>query len=215
MTKKLEIDRPRLVEIIELFESGRHAQACNAASQLRALLANEPVDFPECSGTPESCPENEGYGCCKVPPIIQTLHANGDRIAMEATIAQQAQRIADLERGRGEAPFYISAEDWNVLVRDDVATARVRICKANRGPFTEPLYASPPAPVAVALPSREAMRDLIAEVIGGDTYDCTRVWSAWGVGTMSEDDFVPLVESEERLYELTDACLDKVKELNP
>lgn len=35
-------------------------------------------------------------------PLIQTLHANGDRIAMEATIAQQAQRIADLERGRGE-----------------------------------------------------------------------------------------------------------------
>lgn len=31
-----------------------------------------------------------------VPPLIQTLHANGDRIAMEATIAQQAQRIADL-----------------------------------------------------------------------------------------------------------------------
>lgn len=70
------------------------------------------------------------------------------------------------------------------------------------------------APVAVVLPTREVMRDLIAEVIGGDTYDCTRVWSAWGVGTMSEDDFVPVVEQEERLYELADAYLDKVKELN-
>lgn len=71
------------------------------------------------------------------------------------------------------------------------------------------LYASPPAPV-VELPTREVMRDLIAEVIGGDTYDCTRVWSAWGVGTMSEDDFVPLAEREERLYELADACLDRL-----
>lgn len=25
-------------------------------------------DFPECYGDPASCPENEGYGCCK-PPI--------------------------------------------------------------------------------------------------------------------------------------------------
>lgn len=73
---------------------------------------------------------------------------------------------------------------------------------------------SPPAPVAPVLPEREVMRDLIAEVIGGDTYDCTRVWSAWGVGTMSEDDFVPVIEQEERLYELADACIDKVKELN-
>jgi hypothetical protein len=70
------------------------------------------------------------------------------------------------------------------------------------------------SPLPVTLPSREVMRDLIAEVIGSDTYDCVRVWSAWGVGTMSEDDFVPLIESEERLHELADACLDKIKELN-
>lgn len=37
-----------------------------------------------------------------VPPLIKTLHANGDRIAMEATIAQQAKWIADLERVRDE-----------------------------------------------------------------------------------------------------------------
>ncbi len=22
------------------------------------------VDYPECSGNPDDCPENEGYGCC-------------------------------------------------------------------------------------------------------------------------------------------------------
>ena len=35
----------------------------------------------------------------------------------------------------------------------------------------------------------------------GDTYDCTRVWSAWGVGTMGEDDFVPVLD---RLDDLID-----------
>lgn len=53
---------------------------------------------------------------------------------------------------------------------------------------------------------REAIRDAVAQALG-DTYDCTRVWSAWGVGTMSEDDFYPVAESEERLYEIVDAAL--------
>lgn len=35
----------------------------------------------------------------------------------------------------------------------------------------------------------------------GSTYDCTRVWYAWGVGTMGEDDFRPVLD---RLDELVD-----------
>lgn len=70
------------------------------------------------------------------------------------------------------------------------------------------------ATVAVVMPEREALRDIIAEAIGGDTYDCTRVWSAWGVGTMSDDDFVPVVEQDERLYEIADSVLTAVARLN-
>lgn len=76
------------------------------------------------------------------------------------------------------------------------------------------VYAEQPAPVVVVLPEREAMRDIIAQAIGGDAYDCTRVWSAWGVGTMSDDDFIPIADQEERLYEIADACLDEVTRLN-
>lgn len=65
-----------------------------------------------------------------------------------------------------------------------------------------------------AMPEREALRDIIAQVIVGDAYDCIRVWSVWGVGTMSDDDFVPIVHQEERLNEITDACLDEFKRLN-
>lgn len=76
------------------------------------------------------------------------------------------------------------------------------------------LYAEQLAPVAAAMPDRENLRDIIAQAIGGDTYDCVRVWSAWGVGTMSEDDFVPVVDQEARLYEIADACLDEFARLN-
>lgn len=79
-------------------------------------------------------------------------------------------------------------------------------------PYLQPGTKLYTAPVSVALPTREEMADLVGETIGGDTYDCTRVWSAWGVGTMSEDDFVPI--SQERLYEMADAYINRLKELN-
>lgn len=52
-----------------------------------------------------------------------------------------------------------------------------------------------------------AVRDAIAETLG-DAYDCTRVWSAWGYGTMSSDDFVLVAEDDDRMHELTIAALD-------
>lgn len=44
------------------------------------------------------------------------------------------------------------------------------------------------------VPSLYILTDLIADGLRG-TYHCTRVWSAWGIGTMSEDDFSPVEES--------------------
>ena len=38
----------------------------------------------------------------------------------------------------------------------------------------------------------------------GDTYDCTRVWSAWSYGTMGEDDFDPV---SNRIDDIADAIL--------
>lgn len=65
-----------------------------------------------------------------------------------ATYQAARDRIAELESGRGEAPFYISVDDWNMLVRDDVEIASVRVSRTRRSKFTEPLFAAPPAPVA-------------------------------------------------------------------
>lgn len=53
---------------------------------------------------------------------------------------------------------------------------------------------------------REALRDALSAALG-DAMDCTRVWSAWGVGTMGERDFQLLADNDERLEELVDAVL--------
>lgn len=37
-----------------------------AASPTTKPSAKDGAEFPECSGTPNDCPENEGYGCCRV-----------------------------------------------------------------------------------------------------------------------------------------------------
>lgn len=54
--------------------------------------------------------------------------------------------------------------------------------------------------------NREALTELIAGHLSG-TYHCTRVWSAWNVGTMSQDDFEDVGESDTPT-ELADAILD-------
>jgi hypothetical protein len=41
----------------------------------------------------------------------------------------------------------------------------------------------------------DALTDKIAEALGG-TYHCTRVWEAWSYGTMTQDDFCDVGESE-------------------
>lgn len=43
-----------------------------------------------------------------------------------------------------------------------------------------------PAPVFDRALLVDTLHDTLIE-----TYDCQRVWSAWGVGTMSEEDFLP------------------------
>ena len=52
----------------------------------------------------------------------------------------------------------------------------------------------------------EAVQDAIADSLAC-TYDCTRVWEAWFVGTMSEQDFILVTDDPERLHEITTAVI--------
>lgn len=99
---------------------------------------------------------------------------------------------------------------WNSILPGITGHREVLLEEPNFSPSAAtvtPLYAV--APVPAGIPDRDNLRDIIAQAIGGGAYDCTRVWSAWGVGTMSDDDFIPIVDQEERLYEIADACLEE------
>lgn len=54
--------------------------------------------------------------------------------------------------------------------------------------------------------TRGSIMDAIAEAIG-DAYDCTRVWSAWGIGTMGPDDFQSVTGDASRVAEIADAAI--------
>ncbi|GGE18512.1 hypothetical protein GCM10011390_42110 [Aureimonas endophytica] len=65
------------------------------------------------------------------------------------------------------------------------------------------LAPAPAAPAPAADTVREAVIAALTDVLG-DALDCTRVWEAWSVGTMSADDFVLLTE---RFEEIADAVI--------
>lgn len=66
-------------------------------------------------------------------------------------------------------------------------------------------------PVEAPQIDREKVRDAIADCLGATIYCCTRVWSAWGVGTMSQDDFVLASEDDGILDELTAAAISAIE----
>lgn len=68
--------------------------------------------------------------------------------------------------------------------------------------------AAEPAVEPVAPPTDEALREVFAQCLTS-TYVCGRVWSAWGVSTMSEDDFSPASECDELLDSLIQAVRQK------
>ena len=86
------------------------------------------------------------------PALIETLRANGDLIAMEATIAQQAQRIADLEagKGRGEPVAWLVESPSDLEPINGVAYTKEHADMYRAGRWTvRPVYAEQPAPVTV------------------------------------------------------------------
>ena len=81
----------------------------------------------------------------------------------------------------------------------DMATAAAQVFRDGAAPLSanagEPRNAI----------DRDALIDAITQGLHG-TWHCTRVWEAWHVGTMSQDDFEPVDESETPT-EIADAVL--------
>jgi hypothetical protein len=71
-----------------------------------------------------------------------------------------------------------------------------------------------PAVAPVAQPEPEAKRDAVIAAVAealGNAYDCLRVWEAWRVGTMGEDDFVLVTEDLDRVAEIADAAIEAMR----
>ena len=80
------------------------------------------------------------------------------------------------------------------------------ICYALCGPANGSVLPADAAPsVAPEPPTREALAEIVRLHLTS-TYHCTRVWEAWHVGTMTEDDFEPASESD-MAEEIADAIL--------
>jgi hypothetical protein len=63
---------------------------------------------------------------------------------------------------------------------------------------------------------RAAVHQAVAEALGSDAYDCTRVpervvWEALQVGTMGEDDFVLVADDSDRVAEIADAAIEAIR----
>jgi hypothetical protein len=56
---------------------------------------------------------------------------------------------------------------------------------------------------------RDGVREAVAEALG-NAYDCQRVWSAWNVGTMGQDDFTLTAEDGDRVAEIADAAIEVI-----
>jgi hypothetical protein len=83
--------------------------------------------------------------------------------------------------------------------------------KANRRVFRRWLadHDAEVAAKALTVPTENA-RERLVEFVGqqlGDAMLCTRVWDAWGVGTMTEDDFVQAGEDDGFVDDFVDALI--------
>ena len=115
------------------------------------------------------------------------------RPAIEPFIRAQQARIAELQQqaelksGKiidGKA-FVLSAEVFDAMkAQDERQKARIAELEAQASVGAR----------AVCV-DRDLLVDRIAEALSG-TYHCTRAWSAWGYGTMSQSDFCDVGESE-------------------
>ena len=120
---------------------------------------------------------------------------------------------ADWKCGNEFLPYHPGAshvepayrDGWNDCYRAALTTAAVPPEGWPLASAADRAMRAQAAPAAVAGPDRQALIDVIAQGLS-DTWHCLRVWEAWNVGTMSQDDFEPVDESDTPA-ELADAIL--------
>ncbi|WP_175920345.1 hypothetical protein [Burkholderia pyrrocinia] len=118
---------------------------------------------------------------------------------------------AELLHGRGETDMPAWCLDLAHRIAngiDESLAARVAEIKVKCEKPPAAQSQEPRAEVTDTL--RERVRHAVAEALG-EAYDCMRVWSAWGVGTMAADDFRLVADDPERVAEIADAAINAAR----
>jgi hypothetical protein len=139
------------------------------------------------------------------------LIALARRAAADAPAADERQMF-EAWASRENAPFMVADLDrykeGYVRVTTDMAWEAWKARAAHPIGQVSPAIDQADAPVVAAdEETRQRMRDAVAGALTG-LYYCGRVWSAWSVGTMSEDDFSPADEDDNIIENVTAAAID-------
>lgn len=121
----------------------------------------------------------------------------GDAILAGRELRSQHARLAELEAENAAlkaAPECLTCND-NGAVGNILTAEPCLDCTPKAAPAAQAVDEVP-----------ESVLDAVAEALG-DAYDCGRVWSAWGVGTMSADDFSPVADDSDRVAEIARAAI--------
>ena len=95
---------------------------------------------------------------------------------------------------------------WREGVEDGWNEARAILARLAR-----PAAPAAPEPGEV---QRDAVIAAVTEALG-NAYDCLRVWEAWSVGTMGQDDFALVAEDSDRVAEIADAAIEAMRPATP
>jgi len=130
-----------------------------------------------------------------IPPST----APAPQTATEAQILAAARALAD----RSADSCNVNRDDnWMIYSSEFIEDARIA--------FTAAAKAAPaPQQRKPSDELRERVRDAVSNALHG-VYYCGRVWEAWQVNTMREDDFTPAAEVDDVLEGIVDAALVEV-----
>ena len=163
-------------------------------SAVRKILTAAPAEPKGADGLPVSAPR---LYADEEPPG-HADHGSKARDLFDAAPSEAPKPVAWQERQEVErgvfGDWYTTNSGWSTLRPPEVLSGGIRY-------QFRPLYAHPPrAPL-----TREALAEIVRSHLTS-TYHCTRVWEAWHVGTMTEDDFEPASESD-MAEDIADAIL--------
>ena len=66
---------------------------------------------------------------------------------------------------------------------------------------------------SLSAPMLDKLKDTLKDELGDAMY-CTRCWSAWSAGTMTEADFVPANEENDAIDDIVTAMIHTLMDIN-